>query len=382
MGYGEIHVIDLDTIDLTNLNRQFLFREKDIGRYKAEVAASFVSERVPGVSLTWYREPIQSFPPEFFRGFSVIIGGLDNLPARRWMNATLCGFVETDEDGDLDPSTIVPYIDGGTEGFKGQARVILPKITACFECTIDMFPPPVRFPECTIASTPRQPEHCIAYAKEKLWPEHFPGRALDADNPEHMQWIYEQALARAERFGIRGVTLSRTQGVVKNIIPAIASTNALVAALCALEAFKLATYAAHTANNYVMFLGDEGVNARTIPLERKGPGECLACQTKARALTVHPALTLAGLRALLCSDQELQLRDPGLGASGKSLYFPRPPALERQLHANLDKPLSELIASGESTTVSDAILPTGVTISLTVHFDESVALPDPARDSP
>ena len=115
-------------------------------------------------------------------------------------------------------------------GFRGQARVIFPTITSCYECSLDMLNKPTVFPICTIANTPRLPEHCIEWASVLEWPRvHGDKVRMDTDNPDHISWLYEKALERAKQFKIEGVTWSLTQGVVKNIIPAIASTNAIIA---------------------------------------------------------------------------------------------------------------------------------------------------------
>lgn len=81
------------------------------------------------------------------------------------------GNLEYDTDDKPLPETIKPIVDGGTEGFKGHARVILPGRTPCFECNIWLFPPQVKFPLCTLAETPRTAAHCIEYAHLIKWGE-------------------------------------------------------------------------------------------------------------------------------------------------------------------------------------------------------------------
>lgn len=345
-GFRDIHVIDMDTIDLSNLNRQFLFRKKDIGKPKAVVAAEFIEKRVKGVKVTPYFGKIQDKGDDYYQQFSLVICGLDNIDARRWMNATLYNMFD-----ESDPDTLKPMIDGGTEGFRGQSRVVIPTVTSCIECSLDLYGPQVTYPLCTIANTPRQPEHCIEWASVLEWDRVFPGKKLDGDNPEHIQWLFEKASSRAKEFNITGVTWSLTQGIVKNIIPAIASTNAIIAASCCNEALKLATSSNLFMNNYMMYSGDESVYMYTYEYQKKE--NCAVCGSNLKHVQVSGEKTLEEFIEVLQNHSDIKTAKPSLTTGEKSLYFQKPPQLEAMTRKNLTVKMKDLVSSNEVITVTD-----------------------------
>ncbi|KAF7323075.1 E2-bind domain-containing protein [Mycena chlorophos] len=357
-GFKDIHVIDMDTIDISNLNRQFLFRPKDVGRPKAIVAAEFIMNRVPGVTVTPYYGKIQDKDDDYYLQFNLVICGLDSIEARRWMSATLVNLVDPEN-----PESLKPLIDGGTEGFRGQSRVILPTITSCYECSLDMLNKPTAFPICTIANTPRQPEHCIEWASVLEWPRVFGSeKKLDNDDPEHITWLYNIASERAKEFNIEGVTWSLTQGVVKNIIPAIASTNAIIAASCCNEAFKIATSSAAFLNNYFMLIGTDGVYSYTFEHEKRE--DCPVCGGTALEFPISADLTVAALIELLLERQDVQIKKPSLSSGATNIYFQAPPDLEAATRPNLEKKVKDFVAPGGEITVTSRTLPFSLTLSI------------------
>ncbi|KAG6074782.1 hypothetical protein E4U15_005947 [Claviceps sp. LM218 group G6] len=159
-GFGEVQIVDLDTIDLSNLNRQFLFRQEHIKKSKALVAKDAASKFNPHVKIVAHHANIKDdeFTVSWFKQFSIVFNALDNLDARRHVNK-MCLAAD------------VSLIESGTTGFNGQVQVIKKGTTACYDCTPKETPK--SFPVCTIRSTPSQPIHCIVWGKSYLLNEVF-----------------------------------------------------------------------------------------------------------------------------------------------------------------------------------------------------------------
>ncbi|KZP09553.1 hypothetical protein FIBSPDRAFT_801990 [Athelia psychrophila] len=166
-GFGHITILDLDTIDLSNLNRQFLFKKKDVKQSKALIAAQTAAPFNPNVRLHPIHGNIKEpqFDIEWFEGFDIVLNALDNLEARRHVNK-MCMAAK------------VPLVESGTAGYLGQVQPLLKDRTECFDCIPK--PTPKTFPTCTIRSTPSQPIHCIVWAKSYLLGQLF-GEDEDAE---------------------------------------------------------------------------------------------------------------------------------------------------------------------------------------------------------
>ena len=124
LGIGRILIFDMDAIEDTNLTRSVLFRAKDVGRYKAEVAAERAREINPDVKAkAFISNIIDDVGLGVFRRVDVVLGGLDNREARLAINQS-CYHVNK------------PWIDGAIEVLNGFARVFVPGQGACYECTM------------------------------------------------------------------------------------------------------------------------------------------------------------------------------------------------------------------------------------------------------
>lgn len=153
-------------------------------------------------------------------------------------------------------------------------------------------------------------------------------------------------------------------GVVKNIIPAVASTNAIVAAVCVNEAVKILTYCSQTLNTYFMYNGGQGIYSHTFVAERKS--DCLVSSTPVLRRTLPRTATLKDLLENL-KDEPTRLKNPSATTDTTTLYMGKPAALEKATRGNLEKTLlGDLVENGEKITITDETLAhTALTLTLT-----------------
>jgi adenylyltransferase/sulfurtransferase len=124
LGFQKIVIVDLDRIEESNLSRAVLFRDSDVGKFKADAAARSYAGLCPDATvLPLAADIIHQVGLGLFTWCDLVIAGLDNREARLWINRSAW-------------KANRPWIDGAIEGINGVARAFLPGSPPCYECTL------------------------------------------------------------------------------------------------------------------------------------------------------------------------------------------------------------------------------------------------------
>uniref|UniRef100_A0A915CCS0 E1 ubiquitin-activating enzyme n=1 Tax=Parascaris univalens TaxID=6257 RepID=A0A915CCS0_PARUN len=155
-GEGVVKITDMDQIEISNLNRQFLFRRNDVRSKKSEVAARAVLAFNADLNIEALSERVgpdteSIFTDNFFDGLNCVLNALDNLDARRYMDRR-CVYYR------------LPLLESGTMGTKGNVQVVYPHLTESYGSSAD--PPEKDIPICTLKNFPNEIQHTIQWARE------------------------------------------------------------------------------------------------------------------------------------------------------------------------------------------------------------------------
>ncbi len=153
---GLVHLTDMDNIERSNLSRQFLFREKDVKKSKALVAARAAQEMNRELNIRAYEMRVGDdteahFNNEFWDSLDVVVTALDNVNARLYVDGRAM-------------LSCKPMIDSGTLGTKGCTQVVIPRKTQNYGASRD--PPEAGIPMCTLKHYPYKIEHTVQWARD------------------------------------------------------------------------------------------------------------------------------------------------------------------------------------------------------------------------
>ena len=155
---GVVIITDMDTIERSNLNRQFLFRPGDVSKLKSECAAHAVEKMNPLMKdkIKFYADRVgveteNVFNNQFWKGLTGVTNALDNVEARKYVDGRCVFFGK-------------PLLESGTLGTKGNTQVVLPFLTESYSSSND--PPEKSIPICTLKNFPNAIEHTIQWGRD------------------------------------------------------------------------------------------------------------------------------------------------------------------------------------------------------------------------
>uniref|UniRef100_A0A665UPE2 E1 ubiquitin-activating enzyme n=1 Tax=Echeneis naucrates TaxID=173247 RepID=A0A665UPE2_ECHNA len=157
-GEGEVIVTDMDTIEKSNLNRQFLFRPSDVTKMKSDTAAAAVKQMNPSIRITGHQNRVgpdteRIYDDDFFESLDGVANALDNVDARMYMDRR-CVYYRK------------PLLESGTLGTKGNVQVVIPFLTESYSSSQD--PPEKSIPICTLKNFPNAIEHTLQWARDEF----------------------------------------------------------------------------------------------------------------------------------------------------------------------------------------------------------------------
>uniref|UniRef100_A0A8C5TWE1 E1 ubiquitin-activating enzyme n=1 Tax=Malurus cyaneus samueli TaxID=2593467 RepID=A0A8C5TWE1_9PASS len=155
---GSITVTDMDTIEKSNLNRQFLFRPWDVTKLKSERAAAAAREMNPALRVSSRTDRVgpdteRVYDDDFFEGLDGVANALDNVDARLYMDRR-CVYYRK------------PLLESGTLGTKGNVQVVIPFLSESYSSSQD--PPEKAIPICTLKNFPNAIEHTLQWARDEF----------------------------------------------------------------------------------------------------------------------------------------------------------------------------------------------------------------------
>jgi len=155
---GCVTVTDDDTIEKSNLSRQFLFRDWNIGQGKSVCASNAVKLINPSLNVRALENRVSPdtenvFDDAFWEGLDVVVNALDNVNARLYVDSRCVYFQK-------------PLLESGTLGTKCNTQMVIPNMTENYGASRD--PPEKSAPMCTLHSFPHNIDHCLTWARSEF----------------------------------------------------------------------------------------------------------------------------------------------------------------------------------------------------------------------